>query len=181
MASRSKASPAAMPRVMPTRTACSASRGAGMSSGTRCRRVRSAPRKRSQRPAGVDSSRRCRQAAKRQTVFRPLALLAGAFDQRVHCFLGPRFGRHVIRQTPAERFGSLQPACAQDHSQSRLQSDDARQPLRSAPARQQTEFQLGQAELRFGMVDRQPIIAGKGEFQTAAQAGTVDHRDGRHW
>ena len=55
-------------------------------------------------------------------------------------------------------------------------AEQSSQSHRAPPARQQAEFHLGQAEhrVRFGRGDSQ--VAAERQFQTAAEAGAVDHR-----
>ena len=53
---------------------------------------------------------------------------------------------------------------AEDDVQGALQPDDARQPLRAAPTGEQAEFDLGEAELRLGVIDGPAIVAGEGQL-----------------
>ena len=86
---------------------------------------------------------------------------------------------HRIDESPAPSLPCVEPAVAEDHLQGALQADDARQPLRAAPGRDQAELNLGEAELRPRVVDGEAVIAGQGQLQAAAQAGAADHRHGR--
>ena len=52
-----------------------------------------------------------------------------------------------------------------------------RQPNRAAEARMQPEQDLGKAEAR--VVDGDAMVAGQRQFEPAAEAIAVDHRDGR--
>ena len=79
-----------------------------------------------------------------------------------------------------ERLARPKPFALQDHFQRPPQADDARQPLRAAPAGQQTEPHFGQAELRVRPVEDEAVIAGQGKLETPAETGAVDRGQSRH-
>ena len=55
--------------------------------------------------------------------------------------------------------------------------DEASQSNRAAKPRMESEQDLG--ESKCGVLDRDPIIAGQRDFQSAAEAIAVNHGDGR--
>src|ERR1700676_3991983 len=56
-------------------------------------------------------------------------------------------------------------------------TDEARQSNRAAKPRMESEQDLGESE--HGVLDRDPIIAGQRDFQSAAKAIAVNYGDGR--
>src|SRR5262249_56272439 len=68
-------------------------------------------------------------------------------------------------------------AWGEEGGEGRVQADQAWQPLRASPARDQAQLDLGQAELRPRVVNHDAVVAGRRQLQPAPQAGATD--DGR--
>ena len=68
-------------------------------------------------------------------------------------------------------------AARRDHLERRLRTDQARQALGPAGTRQDADLHLGEAQ--FGARHRDPVMAGKRDFQAAAQGIAVDRGDHR--
>ncbi len=87
----------------------------------------------------------------RQTGERSFALAEAAAGQLGELIAQLRFRRQGVGQPQRKRLHGIQPFALQDHSQAPLQADDARQPLRAAPAGQQTQLTSGRPSCVFGL------------------------------
>ena len=90
------------------------------------------------------------------------------------------FGRNgAIDQSHRRGLRRRERRAFEDHPQRLPQADESRQPLRAAPAGDQSELHLGEAEFGLRIVAGDAVAAGERELQPAAQARPVDDRDGR--
>ncbi len=137
-------------------------------------------------PAGDPLARRGKRRAGLAR-FRQLARTAGNFAQGAS-FLkqlpGPSKGgfREVSVKPPIgkaalQRLGGRHRFALQAHAQGRLDTDQARGPLRAAGARQQPEMDFGEGEAR--PVRYRAVIAGQRQFEAAAVGHAADHRRDR--
>ncbi len=67
---------------------------------------------------------------------------------------------------------------SQDHVQGSLQGNESRQPLRTAPAGKQAQFNFRETDTG-ALLCGQPVIAGQDEFGAAAHAVSVYSSNGR--
>ena len=86
----------------------------------------------------------------------------------------------LVDQTPLLRRLRLEPGAGEQHVHQAVvepeHPDDARD---TAPAGEQAEADLGQAELGARVVVRDPVVAGQRDLQTATERGAVDRRADR--
>jgi len=84
----------------------------------------------------------------------------------------------LVGQAQLERLGGGEPFAGQQHLlQTGRDPEAAHHPHHSAAGRQQTQPDLGQAELAARHVRDDPVVAGQRQLQAAAERGPVD---GRH-
>ena len=88
-------------------------------------------------------------------------------------------GTDLVHQAEAQRLGGALALAGENHVERRPQADQPRQPLTAARAGDQPELHFGQAELGLGVVGGDPVVAGEGQLQAAAETGAVDRRDDR--
>src|SRR5262249_34086168 len=65
-----------------------------------------------------------------------------------------------------------------NHGDRLVDSDDARQPLRAAPAGEEPDFHLWQADFGLRMASRHSIIEAERAFGAAAHARSINYGDG---
>jgi hypothetical protein len=89
------------------------------------------------------------------------------------------FADHV-HQAPLPGFPGVEPFAVEDDLQGSFQANNARQALRAAPARQETQFNFRQTKLRRWLIEGRAVVARQRELQAASQARTVDGGHRRH-
>ena len=93
----------------------------------------------------------------------------------------PRGWRRARRRGPSPwRVGRLEAGALEQHvHQRRLDAEHPDDAGDAAAAGQQAEGGLGQADLDLGVVDDDPVVAGQGDLEAAAERGAVDRGDDR--
>ena len=85
--------------------------------------------------------------------------------------------KDLVDDAEAQRVFGFERIAGQDRVHRRFRTDQSRQALRAAAARQQADLDLGQAHRRARR--RDAIVAGERELESAAECGAVDRRDDR--
>ena len=111
----------------------------------------------------------------------PLFGLLRPFDQSHRLFQKPLAGNGVEDDAQLPRSLGIDRFAGANQLGSQCRPDQARQPLRAAPAGDYPKLHLGQPDFCLRMRTGQSIIECQGQLQPAAYAGALDGSHGRKW
>jgi hypothetical protein len=108
----------------------------------------------------------------------PVTRLLGPAQQPQRLLLQPFGGNRVKDDAQFAGPDGADALAAADHFGGQGRADDARQPLRAAPAGEEPHLDLGKADVGFRVGAGDPEVKAQGHLQPAAHAGALDGRHG---